>query len=84
MSKASSDEVFNFLLKVKDRASGLTLREGSKRLPEKQRFYLELDSILCLTEILLMGAPIDSLVPHYGMPFDCVTDWNRKNRFLTF
>ncbi len=37
MSKANPDKVFNFLMKIKDKASGLTLREGSKRLPEKQR-----------------------------------------------
>lgn len=37
LSKTDPDTVFEFLLKVKDRASGLTLREGSKRLPEKTR-----------------------------------------------
>jgi|SRR5208283_4729628 len=37
MSKAEPDAVFDFLMKVKDRASGLTLREGSKRLPEDER-----------------------------------------------
>ena len=36
MTKASPDEVFDFLMKVKDRASGLTLREGSKRLSNKR------------------------------------------------
>lgn len=37
LSKADSRSVFDFLMKIKDRASGLTLREGSKRLPEKQK-----------------------------------------------
>lgn len=37
MSKTNPDEVFGFLMKVKDKASGLTLREGSKRLSERQR-----------------------------------------------
>lgn len=37
LSKSKPDEVFDFLMKVKDRASGLTLREGAKRLPEAQR-----------------------------------------------
>jgi 3-methyladenine DNA glycosylase AlkD len=37
MTKASPEEVFDFLMKIKKRASGLTLREGSKRLPKKQR-----------------------------------------------
>ncbi|HWR58975.1 MAG TPA: DNA alkylation repair protein [Thermodesulfovibrionales bacterium] len=37
MSKADPESVFTFLLKVKDKASGLTLREGSKQLDEKQR-----------------------------------------------
>ena len=37
MSKASPDEAFEFLMHVKGRASGLTLREGSKRLSETQR-----------------------------------------------
>ncbi len=37
MSKADTDEVFDFLMKIKGKASGLTLREGAKRLPEKQR-----------------------------------------------
>ncbi|HXX53097.1 MAG TPA: DNA alkylation repair protein [Thermodesulfovibrionales bacterium] len=37
MSKADSESVIAFLLKVKDRASGLTLREGSKILNESDR-----------------------------------------------
>jgi 3-methyladenine DNA glycosylase AlkD len=37
ISKASPDEAFEFLVKIKDRASGLTIREGSKRLPVQQR-----------------------------------------------
>jgi 3-methyladenine DNA glycosylase AlkD len=37
ISKASPDEAFDFLMKIKGRASGLTLKEGSKRLPEKQK-----------------------------------------------
>ncbi len=37
ISKASPDEAFDFLMKIKDRASGLTLREGAKRLPLQQR-----------------------------------------------
>lgn len=37
MSKTDPDSVFDFLMKIKDRASSLTLREGSKRLPEKMK-----------------------------------------------
>ena len=37
MAKANPDEAFDFLMKVKNKASGLTLREGSKRLPEKMK-----------------------------------------------
>ena len=37
MSKVDPESVIAFLAKVKDRASGLTLREGSKRLSEKQK-----------------------------------------------
>ncbi|MBI1810497.1 MAG: DNA alkylation repair protein [Nitrospirae bacterium] len=37
MAKANPDEAFNFLMKIKNKASGLTLREGSKRLPEKMK-----------------------------------------------
>jgi len=37
MSKTDPDSVFDFLIKIKDRASSLTLREGSKRLPEKMK-----------------------------------------------
>lgn len=40
MSKTSPDEAFAFLMKIKDRASGLTLREGAKRLPQEQREML--------------------------------------------
>ncbi|MGD0282395.1 MAG: DNA alkylation repair protein [Dissulfurispiraceae bacterium] len=40
MSKAEPGAVFDFLMKVKDRGSGLTLREGSKRLPEGKRKLL--------------------------------------------
>lgn len=36
MTKASPDEVFDFLMRIRDRASGLTLREGSKRLSKRQ------------------------------------------------
>ena len=35
IAKAAPDEAFGFLMKIKGRASGLTLREGAKRLPEK-------------------------------------------------
>ncbi|MBF0473544.1 MAG: DNA alkylation repair protein [Nitrospirae bacterium] len=38
LSKIYPEEVYNYLIKVKDKASGLTLREGSKRLPEKYKF----------------------------------------------
>jgi len=34
IAKADPDEAFRFLMKIKGRASGLTLREGAKRLPE--------------------------------------------------
>ena len=37
IAKADSDEAFAFLMKIRDRASGLTLREGAKRLPENQK-----------------------------------------------
>jgi len=37
ISKADPDEAFDFLMKIKDRASGLTLREGAKRLPTGKR-----------------------------------------------
>ncbi|MBI4684523.1 MAG: DNA alkylation repair protein [Nitrospirae bacterium] len=37
MSKADTESVFDFLIRIKDKASGLTLREGSKRLPEKMK-----------------------------------------------
>jgi 3-methyladenine DNA glycosylase AlkD len=37
ISKASPDDAFDFLMKIKDRASGLTLREGAKRLPLQLR-----------------------------------------------
>ena len=37
MAKANPGEAFDFLMKVKNKASGLTLREGSKRLPEKMK-----------------------------------------------
>ena len=37
MSKVYPDAVFGFLMKFKGKASGLTLREGSKRLPESKR-----------------------------------------------
>lgn len=35
IEKADPDEAFGFLMKIKGRASGLTLREGAKRLPEQ-------------------------------------------------
>ena len=38
MSKADPEAAFDFLMEIKGRgASGLTLREGSKRLPEKMK-----------------------------------------------
>ncbi len=40
MSKSDPDAVFDFLMKFKGKASGLTLREGSKRLPESKRKIL--------------------------------------------
>jgi 3-methyladenine DNA glycosylase AlkD len=40
LSKSYPDEVFDYLIKVKDKASGLTLREGSKRLPQKYQTIL--------------------------------------------
>ncbi|MFH1721324.1 MAG: DNA alkylation repair protein [Candidatus Altiarchaeota archaeon] len=36
-SKKHPDEVYNFLLEHREEASGLTLREGSKKLSKKQR-----------------------------------------------
>lgn len=40
MSKADPQGVFDFLMKVKEKVSGLTLREGSKRLPEHMKKLL--------------------------------------------
>ncbi|KJR43048.1 DNA alkylation repair enzyme [Candidatus Magnetoovum chiemensis] len=37
MSKANPDAVFDFLMEVREKASKLTLREGSKRLPDDKR-----------------------------------------------
>lgn len=38
ISKANPDEAFDFLMRVRERASGLILREGAKRLPlDRQR-----------------------------------------------
>jgi 3-methyladenine DNA glycosylase AlkD len=37
MSKADPSGAFDFLMKIRVRASGLTLREGAKRLPEDMR-----------------------------------------------
>ena len=37
IAKAAPDEVFGFLMRVKGRASGLTLREGAKRLPDQMK-----------------------------------------------
>jgi len=37
VSKLDPEEAFKFLLKIKGRASGLTLREGAKRLSEKMK-----------------------------------------------
>ena len=37
MSKADPASAFDFLMKIRVRASGLTLREGAKRLPEEMR-----------------------------------------------
>jgi 3-methyladenine DNA glycosylase AlkD len=45
IAKADPGPAFEFLMKIKDRASGLTLREGAKRLPEKAR------------EMILRGKP---------------------------
>jgi 3-methyladenine DNA glycosylase AlkD len=35
IAKADPDEAFGFLMRIKGRVSGLTLREGAKRLPEE-------------------------------------------------
>ena len=40
ISKADPEAAFYFLMRIKDKASRLTLREGSKRLPERQRKLL--------------------------------------------
>jgi 3-methyladenine DNA glycosylase AlkD len=40
IAKADPEAAFDFLMRIKDRASGLTLREGSKRLPEGKRRLL--------------------------------------------
>lgn len=40
ISKSDPEAAFDFLMRIKDKASGLTLREGSKRLPEAQRKLL--------------------------------------------
>jgi 3-methyladenine DNA glycosylase AlkD len=40
ISKADPEAAFDFLMKIKDRTSGFTLREGSKRLTEVQRKLL--------------------------------------------
>lgn len=37
IAKAEPYDAFDFLMQIRDRASGLTMREGSKRLPDKQR-----------------------------------------------
>ena len=37
ISKATPEDAFKFLIKIKGRASGLTMREGSKRLPEHKK-----------------------------------------------
>jgi 3-methyladenine DNA glycosylase AlkD len=37
MSKSDPDSAFDFLMKIKGRASGLTLREGAKRLHEEMK-----------------------------------------------
>lgn len=37
MSKADPGTAYDFLMKIKGRASGLTLREGAKRLPEDMK-----------------------------------------------
>lgn len=37
MSKPDPKAAFNFLMRIKGRASGLTIREGAKRLPEKMK-----------------------------------------------
>jgi len=40
ISKSNPDEACDFLMKIKGSASGLTLREGSKRLPEKMKILV--------------------------------------------
>jgi 3-methyladenine DNA glycosylase AlkD len=40
MSKSDPDGVFHYLMEARQRASGLTMREASKRLPERQRALL--------------------------------------------
>lgn len=40
ISKPNPDEAFDLLMKIKNSASGLTLREGSKRLPEKMKIVV--------------------------------------------
>ncbi|MFA4830102.1 MAG: DNA alkylation repair protein [Thermodesulfovibrionales bacterium] len=40
ISKSNPDEAFDFLMKIKGSASGLTLREGAKRLPEKMKILV--------------------------------------------
>jgi 3-methyladenine DNA glycosylase AlkD len=37
ISKADAGEAVRFLMRIRDRASGLTLREGSKRLPAEMK-----------------------------------------------
>lgn len=37
MAKANPEEAFRFLMKIRDRASCLTLRESAKRLPESMK-----------------------------------------------
>jgi len=37
MAKADPEAAFGFLMSIRDRASGLTLREGAKRLPESMK-----------------------------------------------
>ncbi|OGW32687.1 MAG: hypothetical protein A2X59_08310 [Nitrospirae bacterium GWC2_42_7] len=46
ISKPDPEKAFEFLQKIKGRASGLTLREGAKRLPDKMRKLILQEIIL--------------------------------------
>jgi hypothetical protein len=50
-------EAFGFLMKIKGRASGLTLREGAKRLPEELKTQvLSIDAKLMVKKQIRIGA----------------------------